>query len=63
MAYDDMSLPAGKTCGDCVHHARCAFLFGCPSDNVTCDWSPSRFVQRRFATVSIPADKPWSPYP
>lgn len=40
---DEMDLPAGKTCGDCVHVHRCTAMFGhIPADEV-CDWSPSRF--------------------
>lgn len=40
---DDMDLPEGRTCGDCVHCARCCSIFGhIPQDQV-CDWSPSRF--------------------
>jgi hypothetical protein len=40
---DGMSLPAGKTCGDCVHIHRCQAIFGhIPADEV-CDWAPSRF--------------------
>lgn len=39
-------LPIGRTCADCVHHARCVDLFQCPADNTTCDWIPSRFALR-----------------
>lgn len=38
-----MNLPAGKTCGDCVHIARCAAIFGHQANDEVCDWSPSRF--------------------
>lgn len=42
---DNMNLPAGFTCGDCVHCRRCTMMFGhIPADEV-CDWSPSRFRQ------------------
>jgi len=48
----DMDLPAGKTCGDCVHSKRCTMMFGhIPADEY-CDWSPSRF---RAAAVAEPA--------
>lgn len=40
---DKMSLPTGKTCGDCGHFARCKWLIGCNPANEVCDWSPSRF--------------------
>lgn len=40
---DNMNLPTGKTCGDCVHSHRCTMMFGhIPADEV-CDWAPSRF--------------------
>ncbi len=40
---DDMDLPPGMTCADCVHCRRCCLMFGhIPTDEV-CDWSPSRF--------------------
>ncbi|PKH21435.1 hypothetical protein CIG19_16685 [Enterobacterales bacterium CwR94] len=40
---DEMNLPTGKTCADCVHCRRCTTMFGhIPTDEV-CDWSPSRF--------------------
>ncbi|OWV30168.1 hypothetical protein [Halomonas campaniensis] len=40
---DDMDLPTGKTCADCVHCRRCTQIFGhIPADEV-CDFSPSRF--------------------
>lgn len=44
---DGMNLPAGKTCGDCVHARRCELIFGrIPADEV-CDWLPSRFQARQ----------------
>lgn len=43
---DDMDLPAGKTCGDCVHCGRCTAIFGHIPADEACDWSPSRFRQR-----------------
>lgn len=39
-----MHLPAGYSCGECGHFLRCAALFGCKTNNVTCDWNPSRFA-------------------
>ncbi len=45
MMSDSMALPAGKTCGDCFHFKRtCAWLISCNPANITCDWSPSRFL-------------------
>jgi hypothetical protein len=46
MMTNDMQLPAGKTCDDCVAHYHCLRLFGCPKTNTTCDWAPSRFALR-----------------
>lgn len=40
---NDMSLPEGKTCGDCVHVRRCTAMFGHIPEDEACDWSPSRF--------------------
>lgn len=40
---DDMDLPEGKTCGDCVHCGRCTSIFGHIPADESCDWSPSRF--------------------
>lgn len=39
---DKMKLPAGKTCGDCVHIRRCKAIFGHTESDTYCDWSPSR---------------------
>lgn len=40
---DDMDLPAGQTCGTCVHARRCTSMFGHIPEDEACDWSPSRF--------------------
>lgn len=40
---DQMNLPEGKTCGDCVHCRRCTLMFGHIPADESCDWSPSRF--------------------
>jgi hypothetical protein len=42
---DDMNLPEGRTCKDCVSFQGCMKLFGCSGDNTTCDWSPSNFKE------------------
>jgi len=54
MTEPDMQLPAGRTCSDCAHFARCAGLFQCKPTNTTCDWSPSRFMldTRRQALIA-----------
>jgi len=41
---NDMELPEGKTCGDCIHWIRCNGLFMCKPEEVVCDFAPSRFV-------------------
>ncbi|MFT4118723.1 hypothetical protein [Bradyrhizobium sp.] len=41
---DEMSLPDGKTCGDCYHFRRCNLIFGHIAGDEVCDWSPSRFI-------------------
>ena len=43
--YDaEMCLPEGKTCGDCIHLARCRGMgFTSSADNTSCDFWPSRF--------------------
>lgn len=46
---DDMDLPEGMMCADCVHCRRCCLMFGhIPADQV-CDWSPSRFRKRALS--------------
>lgn len=45
---NDMNLPPGMTCGDCVHFTRtCEWLISCNPANTTCDWAPSRFRRSR----------------
>ncbi len=41
----DMLLPEGKTCKDCFHFERCEWLIQCKPNRISCDWSPSRFVE------------------
>ena len=43
----DMDLPPGKTCGDCQHMGRCEWLIQQKPQATECDWSPSRFLERR----------------
>lgn len=38
-----MTLPAGQSCGTCVHHNRCTSLFGAKTENTVCDFFPRRF--------------------
>ena len=44
---EDQKLPTGKTCGDCRWLARCRMLFQQRDDSTECDWSPSKFRERR----------------
>ena len=48
---DRMSLPVGKTCGDCAHSLYCSQFLGSSFDRASevCDWSPSRFYERKPA--------------
>lgn len=43
-------LPKGKTCSDCIHASRCAWLIGIKGNETQCDWLPSRFAQRATKT-------------
>lgn len=43
---DNMNLPDGKTCNNCVHCERCCKIFGHIPEDQVCDWSPSRFLER-----------------
>ncbi len=38
-----MTLPAGKTCGDCRHARRCDLIFGGNQANTDCQFFPRRF--------------------
>src|SRR5690606_38996730 len=44
IAENDMKLPAGHTCSDCRHFARCQKLCSRRGDETECDWSPSMFT-------------------
>lgn len=41
--FATMALPAGRTCGDCVHFKRCEWLISCKPERTSCDWYPVRF--------------------
>ena len=45
-----MQLPAGTTCGDCVHIYRCSKIFGHTPADTYCDWYPRRFRAKTPAT-------------
>jgi len=40
---DEMNLPEGKSCADCVHCYRCTKIFGAKPENKQCDFHPIRF--------------------
>jgi hypothetical protein len=48
---DDMTLPKGKTCGDCAHVYRCTTIFGAKVENRECDFYPVRFVAKNMEVV------------
>ena len=43
----DMELPKQMTCRHCAYFMRCVRLFNCKPNNTECDWSPSRFTEKR----------------
>lgn len=51
---DKMKLPAGITCGDCVHIYRCKAIFGHVESDTSCDWSASRFQRAASAPPEHP---------
>lgn len=51
---DQMNLPDGKTCADCVHCRRCTMMFGHIPEDEVCDWSPSRFTHRAVSVEVKP---------
>ena len=47
--HDDMALPEGMTCADCIRYRSCQGFIGEKyiNDKATrCDWSPSYFILR-----------------
>lgn len=46
-AIESAKLPDGKTCADCFHLHRCTWLISVDPTNTDCDWTPSRFRQRK----------------
>ncbi|QEK95893.1 hypothetical protein E2544_08615 [Achromobacter insolitus] len=51
---DKMSLPDGKTCGDCVYFLRCFAFYGHIAGDEVCDWAPSRFSPRAALAAQVP---------
>lgn len=47
-----MELPAGKTCGHCVHERRCVLMFGHKPTDTYCDWFPRRFSEKAAPVVA-----------
>jgi len=46
--YDEeMKLPEGKTCDDCIYHSRCFGLGFSKPGNTSCDFHPRRFIERK----------------
>lgn len=48
-----MDLPAGKTCGDCVHERRCCMIFGHKPSDTYCDWYPIVFREKPIAPGNV----------
>ena len=46
MPEPNMLLPNGKTCSDCHNWKRCNTFIGLKGTETSCDWSPSRFLER-----------------
>ena len=44
---DDMKLPEGKICNDCVHIYRCSKIYGVQGTETGCDFAPSRFQHKK----------------
>jgi hypothetical protein len=53
MDKSTMQLPTGKTCADCGHFKRCAWLISCAPTNTRCDWAPSRFREAAKSEPSL----------
>lgn len=49
---DQMSLPAGKTCGACAHFRFCNRVCGHIAADEVCDWAPSQFRQKAAIAAS-----------
>ena len=43
----EMSLPQGKTCGDCVHFERCKWLISAEKTWTNCDFYPNKFIEKK----------------
>ena len=43
---NEMDLPEGKTCSNCIHCRRCCAMFGAQPDNTSCDFYPVRFQEK-----------------
>lgn len=59
--WEEMKLPAGKTCSDCVHLRRCVRVLGCTTpERTSCDFYPN-FERKPMATTSIRTNEPAPP--
>lgn len=59
--FATLNLPAGKTCGDCVHIPRCEAIFGHIPADETCDWFPIRYHDREELIAILQAQRPSGP--
>lgn len=53
-----MTLPAGQTCGTCVHARRCITIFGMTEDDTSCSFFPRRFRQAPERACVSEAERP-----
>lgn len=49
--HNNMDLPTGKTCGDCINCRLCCSVYGHTITDTYCDWSQSRFVDKSTTPV------------
>ena len=54
---EDMELPEGKTCRDCVRFLYCVAFLDLSGEETSCDWSPSYFVDEQALILKIKAKK------
>jgi len=45
MCEENMKLPEGKTCSDCIQFNYCKEFLSLSGDETNCDWSPSYFSE------------------
>ena len=56
---DQMDLPVGYTCGDCIHIQKCKTIYGRIETDSRCDWWPSKFKPAKQPAKQPPTDGNW----